>query len=102
MEALVISQQRIILERLVTSIKLALITSIKMFTFLVQVHLVSAFANKTTTLVATLELTVFVVLINVLNQGRMSLESAGTLAAHPFGNVGVMRFEVSCYLIPIN
>ena len=67
-----------------------------MFTFLVQVHFVSTFANEATLSVATLELTMFVVSIIMFSQVRMSLESAVTLAAHPFGNAGVMRFEVSC------
>src|SRR5699024_4042367 len=73
MEALVISQRRIILERLETSIELAMKNS--MFTFLVQVHFVSSFANKATLLVETLKLAMFVVLIIVSSQGRMRLES---------------------------
>ena len=71
-----------------------------MFTFLVQAHFVSSFANEVTLLVATFKLAMFVVLIIVSSQGRMSLESAGTLAAHPFGSVGVMRIEMGLQLIP--
>ena len=78
-----------------------------MFTFLVQLHFDSSFANKATLLIATLliatlELTMFVVLIIVHSQDRMSLVSSGTLAAHPFGSVRVMRFEMSFQLFPGN
>ena len=73
-----------------------------MFTVLVQVHFVSSFANKVTLPVSTLELTMFVVLIIVGNQARMSLESFGTLVAIPFSSVGMMRLEVSFRLNPEN
>ena len=69
--------------------------STTMLTFLVQVHFVSTFANEATPLVATFELTMFVVMIIVTCQVRMSPKSLGTLAANPFGSVDVMRFEMS-------